>query len=85
LALQIHLPHLSSDEFDEACMHNRQAKSRLNVIENEIEHLKEEQKKLVEQWQKERQSVSNVQSLKEKIEETKLDIDKAEKIYDLNK
>ncbi len=66
-------------------MHNRQAKSRLNVIENEIEHLKEEQKKLVEQWQKERQSVSNVQSLKEKIEETKLDIDKAEKIYDLNK
>jgi ATP-dependent Clp protease ATP-binding subunit ClpB len=55
------------------------------VIEHEIEHLKEEQTKLVGQWEKERQSVSNVQNIKEKIEETKLEIDKAEKIYDLNK
>mmetsp|Transcript_51035 Transcript_51035/g.124335 ORF Transcript_51035/g.124335 Transcript_51035/m.124335 type:complete len:1080 (+) Transcript_51035:52-3291(+) len=63
----------------------KQAKTRLSIIEKEIEHLKEEQETLLAQWEKERQSVTAVQDIKEQIEQVKLEIDKAEKTYDLNK
>uniref|UniRef100_A0A6U4NMW4 Clp R domain-containing protein n=1 Tax=Hemiselmis andersenii TaxID=464988 RepID=A0A6U4NMW4_HEMAN len=64
---------------------NKAARQRLETIDRDIAKLKEEQQVLLEQWQMERDSVGTVQAVKEELERCKLDIDKAEKTYDLNK
>jgi len=64
---------------------NKAAQQRLETIDREIGQLKAEQEVLLEQWQNERDSVGMVQAVKEELEKCKVDIDKAENSYDLNK
>jgi len=58
---------------------------RLAHIEEELERLKAKQVDLNAKWQAERGSVDRVNELREQIEAVKLDIDKCEREFDLNK
>lgn len=61
------------------------SKERLESLEKELANAKEEQSRLMAQWEKEKSVIKNVQQLKEEIEKTKHQIEEAERNYDLNK
>jgi ATP-dependent Clp protease ATP-binding subunit ClpB len=61
------------------------SKHRLEKIEREIAGLKTESSALQAQWQAEKQAVQKLRDLRQQIEEVKVQIDKAERAYDLNK
>ncbi len=61
------------------------SKDRLKKIEKEIADLKSESSALQAQWQAEKDAVQKLRALREQIEQTKLDIEKAERQYDLNR
>lgn len=58
---------------------------RLESLEAELLKLYDEQADLNARWQKEKSSVVNANELQEKIAEVQLEIEKAEREYDLNK
>jgi len=58
---------------------------RLQHIEFELNNLKKEQVDLTERWQSERGAVEGTNEIQEKIAQVNLDIEKAEREYDLNK
>jgi ATP-dependent Clp protease ATP-binding subunit ClpB len=61
------------------------SKDRLKKIEKEIADLKSESDALKAQWQAEKEGVQRLRTLREQLEQTKVEIDKAERQYDLNK
>ncbi len=61
------------------------SKDRLSRIEKEIAELKTEATALQAQWQTEKEAVQRVRSLREQIDNIKIEIGKAERAYDLNK
>ena len=61
------------------------SKDRLKKIEKEIADLKSESDALKAQWQAEKEGVQRLRTLREQIEQVKIDIEKAERQYDLNK
>jgi ATP-dependent Clp protease ATP-binding subunit ClpB len=61
------------------------SKSRLAKIEKELADLKAEADALKAKWQAEKRAVQRLRSLREQIEQVKIDIEKAEREYDLNK
>jgi ATP-dependent Clp protease ATP-binding subunit ClpB len=61
------------------------SKDRLKKIEKEIADLKSESDALKAQWQAEKEGVQRLRALREQIEQVKIDIEKAERQYDLNK
>jgi ATP-dependent Clp protease ATP-binding subunit ClpB len=61
------------------------SKERLKKIEKEIANLKSESTALQAQWQAEKEAVQRLRTLREQIEHVKIDIDKAERQYDLNR
>lgn len=61
------------------------SKERLKKIEQELANLKEESSQLTARWNLEKKAISELQQIKEKIEETNLEIEKAERISDLEK
>jgi ATP-dependent Clp protease ATP-binding subunit ClpB len=61
------------------------SKDRLSRLEKELAEVKGQADSLRAQWQNEKKSVDVLRALKEKIETTKSDIEKAERAYDLNK
>jgi ATP-dependent Clp protease ATP-binding subunit ClpB len=61
------------------------SKERLESLEKELANAKEEQSRLMAQWEKEKSAIKDVQQLKEEIEKTKHQIEEAERNYDLNK
>ena len=61
------------------------SKERLEKLAKELADLKEKQTALLAQWEKEKQAINSLRSLKEQIEKTKLEIEEAERAYDLNK
>ncbi len=58
---------------------------RLGRIEEELTTLKAEADELKTQWQAEKSGVDKVRSLREQLETVKLDIERAEREYDLNR
>ncbi|MBE9145950.1 ATP-dependent chaperone ClpB [Planktothrix mougeotii] len=58
---------------------------RLDRIKEEIETLKTKQEKLASQWQGEKQLLDSINKLKEEEEELRVQIEQAERAYDLNK
>lgn len=58
---------------------------RLERLEKELADLKEEQSGLNAQWQAEKGFIDNIQEIKEEIDRVNLDIQKAERDYDLNR
>ena len=61
------------------------SKERLQNLEQELAEAKEKQDELYSQWEKEKSSIKGMQQLKEEVEKTKLEIEEAERNYDLNK
>jgi ATP-dependent Clp protease ATP-binding subunit ClpB len=60
------------------------ARERLQKIEKELADLKEEQRALTAQWQSEKDIISNIQTIKEEIDKVNIEIQQAERNYDLN-
>ncbi len=61
------------------------SKDRLKKIEKEIADLKSESDALKAQWQAEKEGVQRLRTLREQIDQVKVDIERAERQYDLNK
>jgi len=64
---------------------NVEASERLRKLDEQLSTLKIESDDLNTKWQQERGGVDMLQEIKEKIAEVNLDIEKAERDYDLNK
>ncbi len=61
------------------------SRERLAKLEKELADLKEQENALTAQWQSEKQEAQRVGNLREAIEQTKADIERAERQYDFNK
>jgi ATP-dependent Clp protease ATP-binding subunit ClpB len=64
---------------------DRASKERLAQLEREIQNLKEISSGLKAHWQNEKESIQRIRSLKEKIESTKVEEQKAQRQGDLNR
>jgi ATP-dependent Clp protease ATP-binding subunit ClpB len=63
---------------------DRASKDRLERLEKELADLKEEQSNLNAQWQSEKQNIDKLQTIKEEIDRVNVEIQQAERNYDLN-
>ncbi len=61
------------------------AQERREEIEKEISNLKEKLSVLNERWQKEKEIIERMKRIKEEIDQTNVEISKAERVYDLNR
>ena len=61
------------------------SRDRLTKIEKELAELREKANALQARWQAEKDAVQRLRKLREEIEHTRVEIDKAERSYDLNK
>jgi ATP-dependent Clp protease ATP-binding subunit ClpB len=61
------------------------SRERLGKLEKELADLKAEQDELKARWQAEKQNVQKLRTLREQIEHTKLEMEQAERQYDLNR
>ncbi|MDM9382112.1 ATP-dependent chaperone ClpB [Chlorogloeopsis sp. ULAP01] len=64
---------------------NAASRERLEKLEKELADLKEEQRALNAQWQSEKDIITKIQSVKEEIDRVNLEIQQAERNYDLNR
>ena len=60
------------------------ARERLQKIEKELADLKEEQRAFTAQWQSEQDVITEIQTIKEEIDQVNIEIQQAERDYDLN-
>ncbi len=58
---------------------------RLGKLEEELANFKEDQGELSAQWQSEKDTIGNIQSIKEEIDRVNVEIEQAERSYDLSK
>jgi ATP-dependent Clp protease ATP-binding subunit ClpB len=61
------------------------SRERLAKLEKELADLKEQSSALKAQWQNEKDAVQKLRTLRQQLEETRLEIEKAERAYDLNR
>ena len=61
------------------------SRERLERLENELAELRVQQAGMRKQWESEKGSIDEVRGIKEQIEKVKLDIEQAERAYDLNR
>ncbi|KAE8818518.1 chaperone protein ClpB2, chloroplastic [Hordeum vulgare] len=64
---------------------DKASRDRLSRIEAELSLLKERQKGLTEQWEHEKSVMTKIQSIKEEIDRLNVEIQQAEREYDLNR
>jgi ATP-dependent Clp protease ATP-binding subunit ClpB len=75
-------------EIEEAALKKEKDKvsaDRLSSIRKELAELKEKSQAMHAQWDAEKNAISKVQEVREKIEHLRHEIEKAERAYDLNK
>ncbi|BAB76783.1 endopeptidase Clp ATP-binding chain B [Nostoc sp. PCC 7120 = FACHB-418] len=78
--LQLEMEKLSLQKESDAA-----SRERLERLEKELADLKEEQRTLNTQWQSEKDVINKLQSVKEEIDKVNLEIQQAERNYDLNR
>src|SRR5262249_16522341 len=61
------------------------AKARLEELRREVAELREQSQALRAQWETEKQELKRVQELRARIEQVRIDLEKAERQYDLNR
>ncbi len=61
------------------------SRERLKILEKELANLKEEQSQLNAQWQSEKEVIDQIRTLREEIDQVNLEIQQAERDYDLNR
>jgi ATP-dependent Clp protease ATP-binding subunit ClpB len=64
---------------------DKASKERLSKLEKELANLKAESDALMAQWQGEKDAVQRLRSLREQVEQVKVEIAQAERQYDLNR
>ncbi|MGH7736851.1 MAG: ATP-dependent chaperone ClpB [Candidatus Tyrphobacter sp.] len=64
---------------------DRASRERLGVLEREVTSLREEQASLRVRWEREKSAAVELRALRERIAQTKVQIEQAERQYDLNK
>jgi ATP-dependent Clp protease ATP-binding subunit ClpB len=64
--------------------HDSEAKEQVKGIDKEMAELKDKKKHLELQWREEKDLLISIKNLKAEIEKTMLEIEKAERVYDLN-
>jgi ATP-dependent Clp protease ATP-binding subunit ClpB len=62
---------------------DKASKERLERIEKELADLREQSNQLQARWQTEKEAITSLQNIKEKIEQTRLEIERAERQNDL--
>ncbi|GBF33600.1 ClpB protein [Desulfocucumis palustris] len=75
-------------EIEEAALNkekDRSSQERLEKIKRQLADLRGESDAMKAQWQVEKQAISRVRQLKKEIEETRQEIERAERDYDLNR
>ena len=78
--LQLEMERLSIAKDEDAI-----SKERLAKLEKELANLKEEQSEINAQWQSEKEVIDQIRELKEEINSINLEIEQAERNYDLNR
>src|SRR5882672_1249301 len=64
---------------------DKASKERLKKLEKELADLQAKADSLKAQWQAEKQAVNRLRALRQQIEQTKMEIERAEREYDLNR
>ncbi len=64
---------------------DRESKERLTLLEKDIAGLQEKANRMKAQWEMEKENIKKEKELKQQIEDTKREIEEAERNYDLNK
>lgn len=64
---------------------DRASKQRLQALDSQLNSLKAEQEDLTKQWRGEKDDMERLQSVKEEIDRVNLEIQGAERDYDLNR
>jgi ATP-dependent Clp protease ATP-binding subunit ClpB len=64
---------------------DRASQQRLEKLEKEIADLRADADQLKAQWQAEKESVQKIRAIREEIEQTKVEVEKAQREYDLNR
>ncbi|KAG5048369.1 hypothetical protein GLYMA_04G062200v4 [Glycine max] len=64
---------------------DKASKERLSKLENDLSLLKQKQKELTEQWDSEKVFMTRIRSIKEEIDRVNLEMEAAERDYDLNR
>ncbi len=64
---------------------DKSSKKRLEVLREELANLKEEQKQLHSRWMNEKEIIGEVRDVKKEIDQTRVEIEKAEREADLEK
>ena len=64
---------------------DKASRERLQKLEQEIAEWREKSSALTTRWQAEKQAISELRSLKEKVEQTRLEMERAERATDLEK
>jgi hypothetical protein len=69
----------------QAATNDRAAKARLGNLDAELAKLKGDQKAIGERWRLEKDEMNKLQYYKEEIERVNLEVQQAERDYDLNR
>ncbi|XP_002975095.2 chaperone protein ClpB3, chloroplastic [Selaginella moellendorffii] len=64
---------------------DKASRDRLDKLNVELEALKEKQKEVTQQWEHEKSVMLKIQSIKEEVDRVNLEIQQAERDYDLNR
>ncbi len=64
---------------------DKASKQRLEKLEQELADLKAKSSNMMARWQLEKEQIAKLQAIRKEIEEVKLEIEKAERNYDLNR
>lgn len=78
--LQLEMERLSLQKESDAA-----SKERLERLEKDLANLKEEQRTLTAQWEAEKGIIGKIQTIKEEIDKVNIEIQQAERNYDLNR
>ncbi len=85
MQLQMEKLSLEGEEKRPGLAIDRASKERLDRIQQEITELESKQKGLSSQWLSEKQMLEDINVLKEEEEQIRLQVEQAERAYDLNK
>ncbi|TVP61763.1 MAG: ATP-dependent chaperone ClpB [Leptolyngbya sp. LCM1.Bin17] len=83
--MQLEMEKLSLEAEDDGGAAYRVARDRLSRIEQEMAELTTKQEAFSGQWQSEKQTLEAINALKEEEDQLRLQIEQAERAYDLNK
>src|SRR5690606_8436859 len=75
-------------EIEEAALNlekDEASRQRLSALKKELAEAREQADVLRRQWEVEKEAIGKVQNVREEIEQVKLQMQQAERVYDLNK